>query len=92
MLLALLCVLLAGPLVALLGGAGETGATADRYLRLSAAALPLALIALVGPGYLRGVGDLRTPLVVAVGQAANALLDVLLVYGLGWGLDGVGRR
>jgi putative MATE family efflux protein len=87
--LALLCVLLAGPLVALLGGAGETGALAERYLRLSAAGLPLALVALAGQGYLRGVGDLRTPLVVvAVGQAANVVLDVTLVYGAGLGLDG----
>ena len=43
---------------------------AERYLRIAALGLPLALIALAGQGYLRGIGDLRTPLViVAVAQA-----------------------
>ncbi len=88
-LLALVCATFAGPLVALLGGEGETGALAERYLRLSAAGLPFALIALAGQGHLRGVGDLRTPLVVvAVAQAVNVVLEVLFVYGFGWGLDG----
>jgi putative MATE family efflux protein len=87
--LALGCLLLADPLVALLGGRGETAALAARYLRISAAGLPPALIALAGQGYLRGVGDLRTPLlIVVVGQASNALLELWFVYGLGWGLDG----
>jgi len=88
-LLAVLCAALAGPLVALLGGEGETGRLAERYLRISAAGLPFALIALAGQGHLRGVGDLRTPLVVvAVAQAVNVVLEVLFVYGFGWGLDG----
>jgi len=87
--IALLCVLLAGPLIAMLGGSGETARLAERYLRISALGLPMALIALAGQGHLRGVGDLRTPLViVAVAQACNAVLDVLFVYGFGWGLDG----
>ncbi|MEA2177265.1 MAG: hypothetical protein QOG77_562, partial [Solirubrobacteraceae bacterium] len=85
----IVCVVLAGPLIALLGGDGEAGAMAERYLRLSALGLPFALIALAGQGHLRGVGDLRTPLViVAIAQAANVVLEVLFVYGLDWGLDG----
>jgi putative MATE family efflux protein len=87
--IALVCVLLAGPLIGLLGGTGEAGSLAQRYLRISALGLPLALIALAGQGHLRGVGDLRTPLViVALAQVANAVLEVLFVYGLDWGLDG----
>jgi putative MATE family efflux protein len=87
--IALVCVVLADPLIALLGGDGEAGDLAARYLRLSALGLPLALIALAGQGHLRGVGDLRTPLViVAAAQAANVVLEVLFVYGFGWGLDG----
>jgi putative MATE family efflux protein len=88
-LLALACVLLADPLVALLGGRGETAALAARYLRISAAGLPPALVTLAGQGYLRGVGDLRTPLLVVVAaQVVNVVLELWFVYGLGWGLDG----
>jgi putative MATE family efflux protein len=87
--LALACALLAEPVVALLGGSGETAELAARYLRISAIGLPAALVALAGQGYLRGVGDLRTPLVIVVAaQVANAVLEVWFVYGLGWGLDG----
>ena len=88
-LLALACVLLADPLVALLGGRGETAALAARYVRISAAGLTPALIALAGQGYERGIGDLRTPLViVVVAQLVNVVLELWFVYGLGWGLDG----
>ncbi|MEA2194787.1 MAG: hypothetical protein QOG42_1221 [Solirubrobacteraceae bacterium] len=87
--LALVCVALAGPLVALFGGGGDTATLAGRYLRLSAAGLPFALVALAGQGYLRGIEDLRTPLLIVVAaQVANALLEVWLVYGLDLGLDG----
>jgi putative MATE family efflux protein len=87
--LALACAAFAGPLVALFGGAGETAQLAERYLRISALGLPMALIALAGQGYLRGIADLRTPLViVVVSQAANAALEVWFVYGLDLGLDG----
>ena len=52
-------------------------------------ALPFALIALAGQGYLRGVSDLRTPLViVVVANVVNVVLNVLFIYGFGWGLAG----
>ena len=87
--LALACAVLAAPLVAVFGGAGETAAMAERYLRISALGLPMALIALAGQGYLRGIGDLRTPLLIVVAaQLANVGLEVWFVYGLELGLDG----
>ncbi|MDX6691641.1 MAG: hypothetical protein QOG15_3098 [Solirubrobacteraceae bacterium] len=87
--LALACVALADPLITLLGGQGETADLAARYLRLSAAGLPPALVALAGQGYLRGIGDLRTPLVIVVAaQIANVAFELWLVYGLHTGLDG----
>jgi putative MATE family efflux protein len=87
--LALVCLAFAGPLVTLLGGGGDSAGLAARYLRISAAGLPAALVALAGQGYLRGVGDLRTPLLIVVAaQAANVLLELWFVYGLDWGLDG----
>lgn len=85
----LLMVLLAGPAVALMGGAGETGDMAVSYLRISALGLPFAMIALAGQGFLRGVGNLRSPLVILVAaNALNVVLELLFVYGFGWGLAG----
>jgi putative MATE family efflux protein len=86
---ALAVVALAAPLVALLGGEGDVARMAARYLRIAALGTPMALIALAGQGWLRGVGDLRTPLVIVVAaNAVNIVLEVLFVYGFGWGLDG----
>ncbi len=80
---------LASPLVDLLGGHGRTGELAVTYLRIGSLGLPFALIALAGQGWLRGVADLRTPLViVVVANAVNVLLNLLFIYGFGWGLAG----
>jgi putative MATE family efflux protein len=88
-LLVALLVALAEPLVSLLGGEDHTGELAVLYLRIGSLGLPFALIALAGQGFLRGVSDLRTPLViVVVANAANVALNVLFIYGFGWGLAG----
>jgi len=80
---------LAVPLVDLMGGDGRVGELAVDYLRIGSFGLPFALIALAGQGYLRGVSDLRTPLViVVVANAANVVLNVVFIYGLDWGLSG----
>ncbi len=86
---ALGCIVLSEPLMALLGGEGQAAELAARYLRLSALGLPCALVAIAGQGYLRGTGDLRTPLVIlVVANLANVVLELWLVYGLDLGLDG----
>jgi putative MATE family efflux protein len=73
----------------LLGGTGHVADLAARYLRISALGLPFALIALAGQGWLRGMSRLREPLVILVAaNVANVVLELLLVYGLGLGLDG----
>jgi putative MATE family efflux protein len=88
-LLTLVLAALAVPLVELMGGDGRVGELAVDYLRIGAFGLPFALIALAGQGYLRGVSDLRTPLViVVVANAANVVLNVVFIYGLDWGLSG----
>jgi putative MATE family efflux protein len=80
---------LAVPLVDLMGGEGRVGELAVTYLRIGSLGLPFALIALAGQGFLRGVSDLRTPLIiVVVANAANVALNVLFIYGFGWGLPG----
>ena len=85
----LLIALLAEPIVALIGGEGQTAEYAVTYLRIAAVGFPAAFIALGGQGYLRGVADLRTPLVILIaGNVANVILEVVFVYALGWGIEG----
>jgi putative MATE family efflux protein len=80
---------LAVPLVDLMGADGHTADLAVMYLRIGSLGLPFALIALAGQGFLRGVSDLRTPLViVVVANVANVLLNLLFIYGFDWGLAG----
>ena len=80
---------LAGPLVHALGGEGHVADLAARYLRIGALGVPMALVALAGQGWLRGMSDLRTPLVIVVAaNVVNVVLEVLFVYGFDWGLDG----
>lgn len=60
------------------------------YLRVRALGIPFALLAYVGHGAFRGVSNTRTPLVVVlVAQTINGVLDVVLVFGLGFGLAGI---
>src|SRR2546430_8536187 len=61
----------AGPLLRGLGAHGRSGELALLYFRIGALGMPAALLALAGQGYLRGVSNLRRPLVIAV--AANLL-------------------
>ena len=87
--LATLFVVLAAPAVAAMGGRGEMAEMSVSYLRISALGVPFAMVALAGQGFLRGVGNLRTPLVILVASnIANAVLEVLFVYGFGWGISG----
>src|SRR5262249_26180581 len=77
---------LAVPLVSLIGGEGDTASYAVTYLRIAAVGLPAAFLALGGSGYLRGISNLKTPLVIVVlGNALNVVLEVVFVYGLDWG-------
>ncbi|MER7662146.1 MATE family efflux transporter [Streptomyces sp. NPDC096193] len=71
-------------------GASDTAAPyAITYLRISSLGIPAMLIVLAATGVLRGLQDTRTPLYVAIGGfAANAALNVGLVYGAGLGIAG----
>ena len=47
------------------------------------------MLAAAGQGFLRGMSDLRTPLLILVAaHAVNVVLELLFVYGFGWGLAG----
>jgi putative MATE family efflux protein len=80
---------LAPQIVDLLGGRGDTADFAVTYTRIAALGLPFAFLALGGQGYLRGVADLRTPLMIVIAaNVVNLVLEVLFVYGFGWGIEG----
>ena len=84
-----LLVAFAPAVVELMGGSGRTADYAVTYLRIVSLGLPFAFIAIGSQGYLRGVADLRTPLVILIaGNVANAILEVLFVYGFDWGIEG----
>ncbi len=88
-LLLLLVFVLARPAVGLMGGEGRVADDAVLYLRISAFGAPLFMLATAGQGFLRGMSDLRTPLVILViAHLVNVVLEVLFVYGFGWGLAG----
>lgn len=77
--------LAADPLLVALGGEGTVLDHARTYLRISLLGVPAMLLVLAGTGYLRGLLDTRTPLVIALGSAlANLVIELVLVFGLGY--------
>ncbi|MGW3365764.1 MATE family efflux transporter [Streptosporangium canum] len=80
---------LAPSLVHLIGAEGELARQAVTYLRISLLGVPAMLLVLAGTGVLRGMQDTTTPLLVSVGSfALNAVLNVVFVLGMGWGVAG----
>ena len=80
---------LAAPLVHALGGDGHVADLRRATCASPSLGVPMALVALAGQGWLRGMGDLRTPLVIVVAaNVVNVVLELLFVYGFDWGLDG----
>jgi len=82
-------ILLAVPLVHVIGADDATAPSAVTFLRISMVGGPAMLIFYVCTGFLRGHQDTRTPFVVALStNAANLALEVVLVFGFGWGVAG----
>jgi putative MATE family efflux protein len=79
----------AGPIVRFLGARGAVEHFAESYLRIRILAATPVLIAQVGHGWLRGAHDTKTAMVIAVaGAAANILVGYLLIFPVGWGIEG----
>ena len=71
------------------GASSDVSAGAVAYLTISWWGLPGMLLVIAATGLMRGLQDTRTPLWIALaGFAANAGLNAVLIYGLGWGLVG----
>lgn len=71
----------------------EIFSMASSYLKISLAGFVLIFLTFLITSILRGIGDTKTPLIfMAVGVAMNAVLDPLMIIGIGpfpkMGLDG----
>ncbi|WP_293784692.1 MATE family efflux transporter, partial [uncultured Aeromicrobium sp.] len=81
--------LAARPLATVLSSSAEVADLAHEYLVVAAASVPAMLLVLAATGALRGLLDLRTPLVaMIVANLVNVVLTVTFVYGMGAGLAG----
>lgn len=87
--IAAICLPLAPHLITAMGAAPAEAGYGVTYLRYSLPGLPGMLLVLAATGVLRGLTDMRTPLIVAVlGAIANVGLNILLVYGFSLGVAG----
>lgn len=78
-----------GPVSRALGSSPGVEGHARTYLVISATAVPAMLLVLAATGALRGVLDLRTPLLVTVlANVLNVVLSLVLVHGLDLGIAG----
>ncbi|MEO0549403.1 MAG: MATE family efflux transporter [Pseudomonadota bacterium] len=76
-------------LVNWIGAKGETADYAVRYLRIVVTAMPISALGMMASGLLRAHGDARRAMTVTLSAGAvNAILDPILIFGLGLGLDG----
>jgi len=82
--------LVADPAMALIGGGdAAVHAQAAQWIRVAALGVPFVCVTLAGQGWLRGLQDTMTPLVVVVvGNVFSAGLSAGLVYGAHLGIRG----
>jgi len=81
---------LAAPLIMAFGAVEELVDPAVSYLKVRAFGVPFLLLAYVGHGAFRGVGNTRTPLLIVVAaNILNGVLDIVLVFVFGFGLAGI---
>jgi len=81
--------LLIPEILALLGATGRAAALATSYLRIIVPTMPALALGICGGAILRALGDPKRSMYVTLsGGAINAVLDPILIFGLGLGLDG----
>jgi putative MATE family efflux protein len=72
-----------------LGATGETARLAVRFIYFVLPSMPLLGLGMCCSGLLRAVGDAKRAMYVTLGAgAATAVLDPILIFGFGLGLDG----
>ncbi|RZL65022.1 MAG: multidrug transporter [Variovorax sp.] len=78
-----------GPALHLLGAEGETARLAQRYLAITVHSLPLLGIGMACSTLLRSVGDAKRSMTITLIAAfVTAVLDPILIFSFGLGLDG----
>ncbi len=83
---------LAPHLYALMGAQESVSSSGVEYFRIRVAGTPFTFFFYVTVGFLRGVQDTRTPMLVAFSiNGLNLLLDYVLIYGV-FGLPALGLR
>jgi putative MATE family efflux protein len=81
--------LLLSPIATLLGAAGETHALTVHFLQIVIPSQPLLMVGMVGGAVLRAHADARRAMMITVwGAIATAVLDPILIFGLGLELTG----
>ncbi|MBP9181794.1 MAG: MATE family efflux transporter [Fuscovulum sp.] len=77
------------PISRALGATGETLALTEHYLAIVIPSQPLLMVGMIGGAVLRSHGDARRAMMMTVwGAVATAVLDPILIFGLGWDLTG----
>jgi putative MATE family efflux protein len=77
------------PIVALLGATGRTADLAVHYLQIIVPSLPFLMVGMMGGAILRAHGDARRAMMATIyGGLVNAVLDPILIFGLGLELTG----
>ncbi|HSF94561.1 MAG TPA: MATE family efflux transporter [Thermohalobaculum sp.] len=78
-----------GAALDLLGASGETRDIAAGFLAITLPSLPLMGMGMIAGGLLRAVGDGRRAMFITLtGGAAAAVLDPILIFAMGLGIDG----
>jgi len=89
LLVACLIVAFRHDILSLAGAKGATEALAARYLLISVPSLPVMALGMVGSAILRAEGDAwRAMMVTLSSGVVSMIIDPILIFGLGLGLDG----
>jgi len=76
-------------LLSLLGAKGKTLEYAYSYSRIIIPASPILAVGMCAANATRSLGDARRSMYATLGgSAVNAVLDPILIFGLGWGIEG----
>lgn len=87
--LALVVWLTIAPALSLLGATGRTHALAESYLTILVPALPPLAVGMTASAVLRSLGDARRAMNVTLyGAITNVILDPILIFGFGLGIEG----